>query len=893
MKTNQPTIEQQRLDAQQQGEDNWRLWGPYLAERAWATVREDYSPDGKAWEHFTHDQSRSRAYRWNEDGLGGICDNEQRLCFALAFWNGCDSILKERAFGLTGNEGNHGEDVKEAYFYLDATPTHSYLHYRYKYPQCPFPYQQLVQENGRRSRQEPPFQLNDSGVFDENRYFDIDIIYAKSGPETIVCRICITNRGPQAASLHLLPILWFRNVWSWGYGVQRPQLIPGDPAEGVAWSIEGYCAGLGTYRLYGLKPAQLLFTENDSNSEKLWGQANKSPYVKDAFHRFVVDGEQQAVNPDKQGSKSAAWHQFVLEPGAKEIIDLVLTNEPAVLTQASCEAILKQRHQEADQFYQGLLPERASPEDQRIFRQALAGMIWNKQFYHLDVARWQDGDKIPPPKARLGIRNRHWRHLKAHDIIAMPDCWEYPWFACWDLAYQAIALSLIDVDFAKQQLELLLSERYLHPNGHLPAYEWDFNDTNPPVHAAAALSVFRNERERTGTADLNFLQRMLNKLLLNYTWWLNRKDNEQHDLFEGGFLGLDNISVYDRSKSLPSGYLLKQADATGWMALFALNMTIMALELAAAGRDYEDIAIQCYAQFLAIGKAIAGYGEHGISLWDENDHFFKDLILTPEGEHRRLDVFSWVGIIPLFACEVVDAKMLSHVPRFRAMLYQHRGGMFDGHTICACPEHTNDKGEHLLSLVDHTMLPGILKHLLNEQEFLSPYGIRSVSRVHAEQRDLGLMPGIGQALIDYVPGESNSALFGGNSNWRGPVWFPTNYSLIDALGKFHRYLGDNFKVSAPGLADHELTLKEINTHLSGRLINLFRRNTNDVIPAYPDNSPLQQDPYWKDQLLFHEYFHAEIGQGLGASHQTGWTALVSMLIIRNTDKIISSSLPDV
>ncbi len=878
MKINQPTIEQKRLEAQQDGKENWRLWGPYLAERAWGTVREDYSPDGTVWESFTHDQSRSRVYRWNEDGLGGICDNEQRLCFALAFWNGCDPILKERPFGLTGNEGNHSEDVKEAYFYLDATPTHSYLHYRYKYPQRPFPYLQLVQENERRNRQEPPFQLDDSGVFDENRYFDIDVIYAKSSPETMLCRICITNRGPQAASLHLLPTLWFRNTWSWGYGVQRPQLIPGDPAKGVAWSIEGYCSGLGTYRLYGRKQAQLLFTENDSNSVKLWGQPNKSPYVKDAFHRFIIDAEQQAVNPVNQGSKSAAWHQFVLEAGAEEIIDLVLTNEQTVLTQASCEAILKQRYQEADQFYQSLLPKQTSREDQHIFRQAMAGMIWNKQFYHFNVARWQDGDKIPPPMERIGIRNRHWRHLKAHDIFAMPDCWEYPWFACWDLAYQAIALSLIDIDFAKNQMELLLNERYIHPNGHLPAYEWNFNDTNPPVHAAATLSVFRTDRKNNGTADLNFLQRMLNKLLLNYAWWLNRKDNEQHDLFEGGFLGLDNISVYDRSKPLPSGYLLKQADATGWMAMFALNMTMMALELATAGRDYEDIAIQCYAQFLAISKAIAGYGEHNMSLWDEKDHFFKDLILMPDGEHRRLDVFSWVGIIPLFACEVVDAEMLSHVPRFRAMLYEHRGGMFDGHTICACPEHTNDKGEHLLSLVDHKMLPGILKHLLNEQEFLSPYGIRSISRLHAEQSDFGLIPGVGRALIDYEPGESISALFGGNSNWRGPVWFPTNYSLIEALEKFHRYLGDNFKVSAPSLADHELTLKEINNHLSSRLINLFRRNANGVIPAYPNNSPLQRNLYWQGPLLFHEYFHAETGQGLGASHQTGWTALVSMLI---------------
>lgn len=884
MKNKLSTIEHERLEAQRLGKEDWRLWGPYLAERAWGTVREDYSADGEAWDYFTHEQSRSRAYRWNEDGLGGICDKEQRLCFALALWNGSDSILKERAFGLSNREGNHGEEVKEAYFYLDATPTHSYLHYRYKYPQSSFPYDQLVQENSRRSQQEQPFQLTDTGAFNDNRYFDIDVIYAKSNPETMLCRITISNHGPQAASLHLLPTLWFRNVWSWGYGEQRPQLIVGDLDKDIAWSIEGYCSGLGSYRLYGCQPAQLLFTENDSNTQTLWGQPNKSPYVKDAFHRFVINGEQQAVNPAKKGSKSAAWHQLTIEAGAAESIDLVLTCDQTTLTRAEFEAIFSRRRQEADEFYRALSPATPSLQDQRIFRQAMAGLIWNKQYYHFDAARWQDGDKFEPPKQRRGIRNHHWRHLKAHDIISMPDCWEYPWFACWDLAYQAIALSVIDIEFAKQQLQLLLNERYIHPNGHLPAYEWDFNDTNPPIHAAAALSVFRIERQHNGRADLNFLQRMLNKLLLNYAWWLNRKDSEYHDLFEGGFLGLDNISVYDRSKPLPAGYRLKQADATGWMAMSALNMTMMALELAAAGRDYEDIAIQCYAQFLAIGKAIAGYGEHGISLWDARDHFFKDLILTPDGEHRRLDVFSWVGIIPLFACEVIDAEMLKQVPRFRAMLYEHRGGMFDGHTICACPENTNAKGEHLLSLVDHTMLPGILRHLLNEQEFLSAYGIRSLSKAHARQRDLGLMPGIGQALIDYVPGESNSFLFGGNSNWRGPVWFPTNYSLIEALEKFHRYLGDNFRVPVPGLAAHDLTLAEINDCLSERLIKLFRRNTDGIIPAYPADSPLQHDPHWQDQLLFHEYFHAETGQGLGAAHQTGWTALVSMLLLRNAKK---------
>ncbi len=883
MKDHLPNAELLRLEAQCDGSEKWHLWGPYLAERAWGTVREDYSAGGDAWTHFTHEQSRSRAYRWSEDGLAGICDAKQNLCLALAFWNGNDPILKERAFGLSGHEGNHGEDVKEAYFYLDATPTHSYLHYRYKYPQSAFPYDQLVHENSRRGLDEAPFQLIDTEVFRHNRYFDIDVIFAKWAPETILCRISIVNRGPEPATLDVIPTLWYRNTWDWGYGGQRPQLIVGDRSEGVAWSIEGYCSGLGSYRLYGRKTAELLFTENESNTEKLWGYPNKSPYVKDAFHRYLIDGEKLAVNPARRGSKSAAWHRLVLEAGAEEIVDLVLTNDEASLAPADFEAVMQTRRRETDEFYQGLSPSVAA-EDHQIFRQALAGLIWNKQYYQLDLARWQDGDKIAPPPERLGIRNRHWRHLKANDIISMPDSWEYPWFACWDLAYQAIAFSVIDIDFAKQQLELLLSERYLHPNGHLPAYEWDFSDTNPPLHAAAALSVFRHERERKGHADFDFLQRMLNKLLLNYAWWLNRKDSEHHDLFEGGFMGLDNISVYDRSKPLPPGYRLKQADATGWMAMFALNMTMMALELAAAGRDYENIAIQCYAQFLAIGKAIAGFGDHSMSLWDENERFFKDLILTPEGEYRRLDVFSWVGIIPLFACEVVDAKMLEHVPRFREMLYEHRGGMFDGHTICACPEHTNEKGEHLLSLVDHTMLPGILKHLFSEQEFLSAYGIRSLSRVHAEWRDLGLMPGIGQALIEYVPGESHSYMFGGNSNWRGPVWFPTNYSLIEALEKFHRYLGNNFKVSVPNLAPEPLTLDSISFHLGERLINLFRRNSEGIIPAYPEDSPLQRDPYWRDHYLFHEYYHAETGQGLGASHQTGWTALVALLLIKNAGK---------
>ncbi len=868
------TIEQQRLDDPL----DWQLWGPYLAERAWGSVREDYSADGEAWRYFSHAQAPLRAYRWNEDGLGGISDREQRLCLAFAFWNGHDPILKERAFGLTGSEGNHGEDVKEAYFYRDATPSHSYLHYHYKYPQRAFPYAELLTQNQHRSRFEAPWQLEDSGVFDDNRYFAIDIEYAQQAPGTIICRLILHNLAPETATLHVLPTLWFRNIWSWGHGMQRPQLISGDPNATHRWSVEGYCSGLGDYRLAGFSSAKLLFTENDSNQEQLWGQPNSLPYVKDAFHRVLIHGDHQAVNPKQQGSKCAAWHSLSLQANGKHFIYLVLSKGSTTLTELDCANLLEQRRAESDEFYASQLDATASAEDRAIFRQALAGLIWNKQFYHYDVAQWQDGDLIPPPAERLKSRNRNWRHLKAHDIISMPDCWEYPWFACWDLAYQVIAFSRVDLRFAKSQLLLLLNERYLHPNGHLPAYEWNFNDCNPPVHASAALSIFRFERERSRVADLDFLQRMLHKLLLNYAWWLNRKDEHQHDLFEGGFLGLDNISVYNRSEALPPGFTLKQADATGWMAMFSLNMTMMALELTAADRDYEDIAIQCYTQFLAIARAIAGHGDHGISMWDANAHFFKDLVLTPDGSYHRLDVFSWVGLIPLFACEIVELRLLEHAPRFREMLYAHRGGMFDGHTICACPEHSNAAGEHLLSLVDHTMLPGILRHLLNEAEFLAPYGIRSVSKQHAEQRDLGLLPGIGAALIDYIPGESTSALFGGNSNWRGPIWFPTNFSLLEALDKFHRYLGDDFKVKVPSFAKQAITLHEVSQLLSERLINLFRRNQQGLIPAYPSTHPLQQHPDWRGNYLFHEYFHAETGQGLGASHQTGWTSLVAVLL---------------
>ncbi|HGG59339.1 MAG TPA: glucosidase, partial [Gammaproteobacteria bacterium] len=727
--------EQNRLKAQHKARENWRLWGPYLAERAWGTVREDYSADGEAWDYFNHEQAPARAYRWNEDGLGGICDEQQRLCFAVALWNGRDPILKERAFGLDGNQGNHGEDVKEYYFYRDATPSHSWLRFLYKYPQAAFPYEDLVEENLRRDRQQPGYNLLDTGVFDESRYWDVEVFYAKASPDQIHIRIKVTNRGPDAATLHLLPQLWFRNTWSWENETERPQLAMTTPPDKASFAVSAEHSTLGDYFFYGSEEAQLLFTENESNQALLWGDENPTPYVKDAFHRFLINDEKAAINPASQGSKCAAWMQIELAGGEQTYRDFVLSARALRKPFAGHDKLLALRYTEADRFYEQLLPG-GDGEDLQIMRQALAGMIWNKQFYHFDVDRWLQGDLIPPPEERKKGRNHAWRHLRAADIISMPDSWEYPWFAAWDLAYHCATLALFDVDFAKDQIELMLSERYLHPNGQIPAYEWDFSDVNPPVQAMGALKVFRGERIQRGEGDISFLQRVFHKLLLNYSWWINRKDKDGLNLFEGGFLGLDNISVYDRSESLPRGYNLRQADATGWMAMFSLNMTAIALEITTRHSEYEDIAIQCYEQFLALADAIAGGGENGLSLWDAEAGFFKDVITTPEGVGHHIDVYSWVGLIPLFACEVIDQRLLKNAPRFRKLLQRHKGGLFHGKSICACPAWENGRGEHLLALVDERMLPRILERLLDETQFLSPHGVRSLSRVHAKQRDL-------------------------------------------------------------------------------------------------------------------------------------------------------------
>lgn len=871
--------EQQRLDAQFHGKADWRLWGPYLSERAWGTVREDYSEYGSAWEYFDHDQSRSRAYRWNEDGLGGISDEQQRLCFSIALWNGEDPILKERAFGLTGNQGNHGEDVKEHYFYKGALPSHAWLNYLYKYPQAEFPYQKLIEENARRGREVPAYTLLDTGVFAEDRYWDVEVQYAKAETDKLHIHIQVTNRSDKTATLWLLPQLWFRNTWSWSAYAERPTMYATPAPEGAAWAVRAEHPELGAYALYGRKEADLLYTENESNSQTLWGIANHSPYVKDAFHRYLIHQEHQAVNPQQQGTKFAAIHRLTVAAGKSESIDLVLSAKPETQPFAKHREVVSLRQSECQQFYQALLPN-ASNEDARIMRQAFSGLIWNKQFYHYDVSTWLKGDCSLPPESRKKGRNADWQHFHVADVISMPDKWEYPWFAAWDLAFHCAAFAPVDVDFAKRQIALLVSERYMHPNGQIPAYEWSFGDVNPPVHAMGALKVFRAERLQRGHGDVAFLKRILHKLLLNYAWWINRKDAEGQNVFGGGFMGLDNISVYDRSQPLPPGYTLKQADATGWMAMFALNLTAMALEISSEDPTYEDIAIQCYTQFLAIAQTMAGIGAVPLSLWDSDDGFFKDLVQLPDGSLQRIDVFSWVGIIPLFACEVIDSSMLVNTPRFSALLMDKKGGVLDGHAYCACPAHTNDRGEHMLSAVNIEMLTRILIRVFDEDQFLSRYGVRSISKLHAMRSDLGHIPGIGRAVIEYVPGESNSGLFGGNSNWRGPVWMPTNYMLIQALEKYARYLGDAYTFPAPCLGGEPVNLKQAAVLLAERVVDVVRRDTNGHIPAFPVGHPMQQDPHWRDLLMLNEYYHADSGLGLGAQHQAGWTALIANLIFR-------------
>jgi hypothetical protein len=876
-------VEAERLAEDARRAQNWKRWGPYLAERQWGTVREDYSSDGTCWDYFPHDHARSRAYRWGEDGLLGFSDRGGRLCLAVALWNGVDPILKERLFGLTGPEGNHGEDVKECYFYLDATPTHSYNKALYKYPQREYPYAALVSENARRGRDRGEFELADTGVFDDNRYFDVQAEYAKAAPEDVLLRLTISNRGPEAATLHVLPTLWFRNSWSWGrsgekYGPKPSLALEGDRVIADHWSL-GRMAFSADRASTGAEP-RWLFTENDTNTERLFGVPNATPYVKDAFHAYVIDGRRDRVNPARTGTKAAAYYVIRLEAGATATVALRLTATNAIpagsLFGAAFDRAFARRQEEADAFYATRIPGALTDDERSVARQAYAGLLWSKQFYHYAITEWLEGDPAQPapPSSRRDGRNSEWRHVYNADVISMPDKWEYPWYAAWDLAFHTVPLARIDPTFAKEQLILLLREWYMHPNGQMPAYEFAFGDVNPPVHAWAVWRVYKMTGRR-GERDRVFLARAFQKLLLNFTWWVNRKDPEGHNLFSGGFLGLDNIGVFDRSQPLPTGGHLEQADGTAWMAFFCGTMLSMALELASEDPSYEDVASKFFEHFVAITDAMNSLG--GTGLWDNVDGFYYDE-LHVNGDHVPLRVRSIVGLIPLFACEIVEQSVIAKLPGFtkrmrwfldnRSELAQYTSYM------AASPAVDRDAHAHrLLAIPSRERLASVLSYLLDETEFLSGNGVRSISRVHAENPYI-FRHGSEEFRVQYDPAESTSGLFGGNSNWRGPVWFPVNYLLVEALERYHHFYGDTLRVECPVGSGQMLTLGEVATELSSRLSRLFLRDATGARPCHGAESRYASDPHWRDLVLFHEYFDGENGRGLGASHQTGWTALV-------------------
>jgi hypothetical protein len=878
---NGKSAETRRLEEDGRRQKNWKRWGPYLAERAWGTVREDYSPDGAAWDFFPHHQAPSKAYRWNEDGIAGICDRHQYICFALALWNGRDPILKERLFGLGGPEGNHGEDVKECYFYLDSTPTHSYMKCLYKYPQAEFPYGLLVEENRRRGRNAPEFELIDTGVFRQDRYFDVFVEYAKGSPNDTLVRIEAFNRGPEPAALHLLPTVWYRNVWSWGLGQRRSRLRAGDSPQG-RWVIELDSEDYGRLWLHGEGTPELLFTENETNFRKLYGVENESPCVKDAFHDRVIRGAKEAVNPNRRGSKGAAWYVLDLAAGASASVRLRLTDRadftgPADPFGSEFEDTFSSRLAEADEFYRDQAPPDVSDDARSVQRQAFAGLLWSKQFYYYDVARWLRGDpgQPPPPPQRLKGRNHDWTHLYNADVLSMPDKWEYPWYAAWDLAFHCIPLATIDPDFAKQQLVLLLREWYMHPNGQLPAYEWAFSDVNPPVHAWAAWRVYKIDAKRRGTKDRRFLERVFHKLLLNFTWWVNRKDAEGRNVFQGGFLGLDNIGVFDRSKPLPTGGYIEQSDGTSWMGMFCLNMLAIALELAQEDPAYEDVASKFFEHFVYICRAMNERG--GFELWDQKDGFFYDVLHLPDGRPFPMKVRSMVGLIPLFAVETLESEVIDRLPGFKRRMQwfiENRPDFGNHVETQTTPEGTVRR---FLSLVNRERLRSVLKYLLDENEFLSPYGVRALSRYHLGQ-PYSLNVDGHEYRVDYEPAESKTGIFGGNSNWRGPVWFPVNYLIIESLQKFHYYLGDGYQVDCPTGSGRPLHLWDIAADLSRRLTHIFVRGADGRRPVYGETEMLQSDPHFRDYVLFYEYFHGDNGAGLGASHQTGWTGLVAKLI---------------
>jgi hypothetical protein len=874
------TQEQQRIEESRLRKVHWKRWGPYLSEREWGTVREDYSPDGAAWEYLPHDHARSRAYRWGEDGIAGICDRHGYVCFALAIWNGRDPILKERLFGLTGNEGNHAEDVKEYYFYLDSTPTHSYMKYLYKYPQAEFPYASLASENRRRTKKDPEFELLDTGVFKDSRYFDVFVEYAKATVEDILIRITAYNRGPDSAELHLLPTLWFRNTWSWGRDNRRPKMRKVNAPTGtVAMEAEHYY--YGKRWLFSEGSPELLFTENETNFKRLWGVENGAAYVKDGINNYIVHGDPGAVNPAQTGTKAAALYRVRIASGGNFSLRLRFTDRApnGEVFGPSFDSAFAQRQAEAEEFYAQVVPQQRSTDARNVMRQALAGMLWSKQFYHYEVRVWLEGDPAmpSPPPQRLHGRNHDWKHLYNADVISMPDKWEFPWYAAWDLAFHCITLALIDPDYAKELLILLLREWYMHPNGQLPAYEWAFSDVNPPVHAWAAWRVYKIEKRRRGKADREFLERVFHKLLLNFTWWVNRKDPDGMNVFEGGFLGLDNIGVFDRSKPLPTGGHIEQSDGTSWMGMYCLNMLAIAIELAVVNPAYEDVASKFFEHFVYITQAMNNVGGQGISLWDEEDGFYYDVLHFPDGRHLFQKVRSIVGLVPMFAVQTLEPECMDKLPGFQRRMQWFLDNVPNVPHHIEMTQKSRFGVRRLLSIVSRRKLIRILRYMLDESEFLSPYGVRALSKYHERNPYVLNLDG-NTHTVGYEPAESSSGLFGGNSNWRGPIWFPINFLLIESLQRFHHYFGPNLKVESPTGSGEMASLGEVAAELSRRLTHIFLRREDGRRPTYGGVEMFQKDPYWRDLILFHEYFHGDNGAGLGASHQTGWTGLVAKLI---------------
>jgi hypothetical protein len=866
--------EQTRLNEARLHKVPWKKWGPYLSERQWGTVREDYSENGNAWDYFSHDQARSRAYRWGEDGLAGISDDGQHLCFALALWNGKDPIIKERLFGLTNSEGNHGEDVKECYFYLDSTPTHSYMKYLYKYPQAAFPYEDLVRTNRCRSRTEAEYDLLDTGVFDDNRYFDVFVEYAKESPEEILIQISVYNRGPEASQLHVLPTLWFRNEWSWGDKADRPIL---EALSGSRSIVKAVHPTLGEYYLACEGDVPLLFTENETNIQRLFGAANRCAYVKDGINNYFVHGQKDAVNPEKKGTKVAAHYRLRVEAGECRKVRLRLSQgepKPTSNLFADFDDVLQCLHKEADEFYEMVTPQSLNEDEANVMRQALAGMLWSKQFYNYDVHKWLEERGSVPFKenGKQAPRNDRWYHLNNDDIISMPDKWEYPWYAAWDLAFHVMSLTLVDPDFGKEQLQMMVRERYLHPNGQIPAYEWNFGDVNPPVHAWSTIFTYRLEVQKNGKGDRDWLQNIFHKLLLNFTWWVNRKDRFGRNVFEGGFLGLDNIGVFDRSAPLPTGGCLEQADGTAWMCLYCENMLEIATELARTDEDYVDLAIKFVQHFLWIASSMTHVGETG--MWDEEDGFFYDVLRLPNGGAKRLKVRSMVGLLPLCAATIFDGLIVRKYPEMTRSMESFLRARPEVIATIHPPYKPGVAGRLLASVLDENKLRRVLTKMLDEKEFLSAHGIRSLSRYHAEHPYTFHADGH-EYRVSYLPAESDTGMFGGNSNWRGPIWAPVNALIIRALLQYYMYFGDQFKVECPTGSGHMMTLYEVAEDLSNRLTSIFLKDKDGRRPVYGAIRKSQDDPHWRNLILFYEYFHGDNGAGLGASHQTGWTGMVA------------------